>query len=289
MANDDDRVKWLTAAPMLAIHALCLAAFWAPFSWWYVAVAVGLYGARMFALTTAYHRYFSHRAYKTSRVFQFILAWAACTCAQKGPLWWAANHRNHHKHSDQPEDLHSPVQRGFWWSHMGWILSDKHKATDWDKIQDFAKYPELRWLNRYHLVPSAVLALTLAAVGGWPLFIWGFCISTTVLWHGTFTINSLSHLFGSRRYQTKDDSRNNWLLALITLGEGWHNNHHHYMSTANQGFFWWEIDLSYYGLLAFEKLGLVWDLRVPPAHILQPTCEPTPAREGFAAVTSRRR
>ncbi len=262
------KFDWVAAAPFIAMHLTALVGVvLVPFHWWYVAAAVALYYVRMFGVTAVYHRYFSHRAYKTSRPMQFLLALLGASAAQKGPLWWAAHHRDHHKYSDQPEDIHSPRQRGFWWSHVGWIVSHDYDETKFGRIADFAKYPELRWLNRWHLLPPTVLAVALWLVGGSGLLVWGFFVSTVVLWHGTFTINSLSHVFGSVRYQTGDDSKNNVWLALITMGEGWHNNHHHYQSTANQGFFWWEVDVSYYALRALSLVGLVWDLRTPPAHV----------------------
>ncbi|HZS37219.1 MAG TPA: acyl-CoA desaturase [Polyangia bacterium] len=265
----DEKIDLVTSIPFIAVHLAALGAFFVGFRWYYPVVALAFYYLRMFGITAGYHRYFSHRSYKTSRAMQFVLALLGSLATQKGVLWWAANHRDHHKYSDQPEDIHSPVQRGFWWSHVGWILCPKYDQTKFDRIRDFAKYPELRWLNKWHLVPPVAFCVLLFAVGGLPLLIWGYFVSTTFLWHGTFTINSLSHVFGSRRYQTTDDSRNNWLLALITMGEGWHNNHHHYMSTANQGFFWWEIDLSYYALKTMSWFGLVWDLRKPPRHVLE--------------------
>ena len=272
----------VTSLPFFAVHLLALGVFFVGFKWWYVGVALALYVVRMFAITAVYHRYFSHRAFKTSRWFQFVLAFIGTTATQKGPLWWAAHHRDHHKYSDTDLDIHSPVKRSLWWSHVGWILCKKYDSTNLERIKDFAKYPELRWLNKYFLVPPVLLALALFLIGGLPLALWGFCVSTVFLWHGTFTINSLSHIFGSVRYQTTDESKNNWLLAIITLGEGWHNNHHYYMSTANQGFFWWEIDVSYYTLRVMSWLGLVWDLRTPPKHIRD--AYKTTARPQLASV-----
>ncbi len=271
----DEKVNWITSIPFLFVHAAALGAFFVGFKWYYPVVALALYYVRMFGITAGYHRYFSHRSYKTSRAFQFVLAWLGAMSTQKGVLWWAGHHRDHHKYSDQPEDIHSPLQKGFWWSHVGWILCRKYEDTKVDRIRDFAKYPELRWLNKYHLVPPVLLAVALFLIGGLPLLVWGFFVSTTLLWHGTFTINSLSHVFGSRRYRTTDTSRNNWALALLTMGEGWHNNHHYYMSSANQGFFWWEVDASYYVLKAMSWLGLVWDLRKPPRHVLEGSLEPS--------------
>jgi stearoyl-CoA desaturase (Delta-9 desaturase) len=262
------RISILMSLPFALVHLLALGVFFVKFRWAYLAVCVTLVAVRMFWVTAGYHRYFSHRSYKTSRVFQFVIAFMAMTSSQKGVLWWAAHHRHHHRFSDQEDDVHSPTLFGFFWSHVGWIISDKYNDTRLNYIADFAKFPELRWLNKYHLLPPAALAVALALIGGWPVFVWGFCLSTVLLWHDTFTINSLSHLFGTRRYRTADTSRNNWVLAILTLGEGWHNNHHHYMASARQGFFWWEIDITYYTLKVLSWLGLVWDLRKVPAHLL---------------------
>jgi stearoyl-CoA desaturase (delta-9 desaturase) len=286
MATDTlsrDRIHWTRSVPFLLFHAVALVSpFFVPFAWKWVALAVAMYFLRMFFVTAAYHRYFSHRTYKTSRPFQFLLALMGGTCAQKGALWWAAHHRNHHRYSDQPEDIHSPVQRGLFWSHVGWILAERYEETEYDQIKDFARYPELVWLNKHHLVPPVALAVVLVLIGGWPALVWGFFVSTVLLWHGTFTINSLAHLFGRRRYQTTDDSRNSMVLALITMGEGWHNNHHYYQSTANQGWFWWEIDLSYYVLRALQAVRLIWDVRTPPPRIRDAHLRPAPAG-GIAA------
>src|SRR5439155_24852297 len=194
--DTDDRLDPLTSLPFFAAHGVALVGvFLVGFHWWYPLVAVALYYARMFFVTAGYHRYFSHRAYKTSRWFQFVLAFGASMSAQKGVLWWAAHHRDHHKYSDQPEDIHSPRQMGLWWPHVGWILSRKYDQTKFDRIKDFAAYPELRWLNKYHLVPPVLLAVAITLIGGWPMLVWGFFVSTVMLWHGTFTINSLSHEF----------------------------------------------------------------------------------------------
>ena len=234
-----------------------------------LALCFGLYVMRMWGITAGYHRYFAHRSYKTSRWFQFVLAWVGASSVQKGPLWWAGLHRMHHRWSDTPRDIHSPKQRGFWYSHVGWITAPDHDGTDLALIPDFAKYPELRWIDRFHWVPFAVLTALCFAIDGWRGVVWGAGVSTVLGWHGTFFINSLAHVWGSRRYETTDTSRNNPVLALITLGEGWHNNHHHYMNSANQGFFWWEVDVSYYTLRALALLGVVRDLRRPPAHVLR--------------------
>lgn len=252
---------------ILAIHAATVLAFVRGPTWRLVALAAGTYCLRMFAVTAVYHRYFSHRSYKTSRLVQLVLAILGTTATQKGPLWWASTHRVHHRYSDTERDVHSPARRGFLWSHAGWWLGREHEKTNLEIIPDFAGYPELRWIDRWAVVgPLGMIALTLL-LGGLDGFLWGYVVSTCLLLHGTFTINSLAHLFGSRRYATTDTSRNSFLLALITMGEGWHNNHHHYMNSARQGFFWWEVDASYYLIKLLEKLGLVWDVRGVPDHV----------------------
>ncbi len=255
--------------PFIAMHVALLAVFFVPFGWGLLALCGATYLVRMFGITAGYHRYFAHRAYKTSRVFQLALAWLGCSAFQKGPLWWAGHHRGHHRHSDTPHDPHSPHETSFWWSHVGWILSTDHRETPHKDIEDFDKYPELRWLDTWHWIPGVTLAVLCFLAAGWAGLVWGVVVSTVLVYHATFTINSLSHLFGKRRYDTPDDSRNNWALAVITLGEGWHNNHHHYQSSANQGFFWWEIDISYSTLVVLSWFGIVWGLRKPGEKALR--------------------
>jgi len=266
---DARRIAWLKAFPFFAIQvAAVVGIFWFGWSWSGALLAIALYYVRMFGVTGAYHRYFSHRTYRTSRAFQVLLALLAMTSVQKGVLWWASHHRTHHRNSDQPNDVHSVLQDGFWWSHIGWIVSRQYDSTDLSKVKDLARFPELRFLDRFHVLVPIAYATSLYLLGGtWALF-WGFFVSTTLLWHGTFTINSLTHVFGSQRYVTTDNSRNHLLLALITMGEGWHNNHHYYQRSVNQGFFWWEIDPTYYILRALSWVGLVWDLHTPPPHVL---------------------
>jgi stearoyl-CoA desaturase (delta-9 desaturase) len=267
-ARSRDRPDWLRSLPFLAAHAVALATpFLAPFAWRWAALAAAVYAVRMFAITAGYHRLFSHRAYRASRAFQLLLAVVGASAAQKGPLWWAAHHRDHHRYSDGPEDIHSPIASGFWWSHVGWILSRRHEATKLERVRDLARYPELRFVERFHGVAPVALAAGLLLAGGWPALLWGFFVSTVALWHGTFVINSLAHVLGRRRYPTRDGSRNSLVLALVTFGEGWHNNHHFYASSANQGFFWWEIDVSYYVLRLLAALGVVRDLRAPPPNV----------------------
>jgi stearoyl-CoA desaturase (delta-9 desaturase) len=235
--------------------------------WEWVLLAVGSYYLRMFGVTAGYHRYFAHRAFKTSRVLQFCMAFLAMTSAQKGVLWWAAHHRHHHKHSDGEQDVHSPIQTGFWYSHLGWILTKGSQRTDFNQVKDFARYPEIALLDRYYLIPPTVYAALMYALWGFPGLIWGFFISTIVLYHCTFFINSLSHMFGNVRYASNDGSKNSFILAVLCCGEGWHNNHHYYQSAVRQGWFWWEVDLSYYILTMLSWTGVVWELRAPPDHI----------------------
>ena len=255
--------------PFVLVHLACLGAIWTGVPTQAIWVAVALYVVRMWAITGGYHRYFSHRSYKTSRVFQFFIAFLGQTSAQRGVIWWSAVHRHHHLYSDTPQDVHSPRHHGFLYAHAGWIFNPQNWKPDYGTVKDLTKYPELMLLDRFTYTPAFVLALGLWLWGGWPMLVVGFFWSTVALYHGTFFINSLAHELGSQRYLTGDDSRNNFFLALITLGEGWHNNHHHYQSSTRQGFRWWEIDISYYVLKMMSWTRLVWDLRAPPEAIVR--------------------
>ena len=280
-ADRADRIDWLRAAPFIAMHLVCLAVFWVGVSPVALGVAGAAYAIRMFALTGFYHRYFSHRTFRTARGVQFAFALLGASCAQRGPLWWAAHHRQHHRHADAAQDLHSPQVHGLLWSHMGWFLTRRAFATDLAQVPDLARYPELRWLDRYDTAVPLALALAMFALGmllarvapglgtsGMQMLVWGFFVSTVVLFHATVTINSLAHRYGRRRFETRDNSRNNLWLALLTFGEGWHNNHHFFPGTARQGFRWWEIDPTYYGLRLLALLGLVHDLKPLPHWVL---------------------
>ncbi len=268
------RVDWMRVSPFLVMHLACLAPIWVGWSPVAVGVAVALYFFRAFAITAFYHRLFSHRAYETSRPMQFVFAVLGASAVQRGPLWWAAHHRLHHRRSDEPEDVHSPRQHGFWWSHMGWITAPANFPTRLDVVPDLARYPELRWLDRFDTVVPAAFAGSLYLLGVWlpgttgpQMLAWGFFISTVALFHGTSFINSLAHRMGRRRYDTRDDSRNSLFLAIVTVGEGWHNNHHRYPVAARQGFFWWEFDPTWYALVVMSWLGLVRNLRPVPAFL----------------------
>ncbi len=265
----EDDIVYPDTVPFVLVHLACLGILWTGVHPWSIAMCVGLYVIRMWALTAGAHRYFSHRSYKTSRAFQFFLALLFSTCAQQGILWWAAKHREHHRHSDTPLDVHSPVQHGFWFSHVGWIFMRRRGRADYSLVQDLARYPELVWLDRHRYLPAALLGFGVWALLGWEGLVVGYLLSTVILYHGTFSINSVAHYLGRRRYVTGDDSRNNWWLAVLTLGEGWHNNHHWFQSSTRQGFRWWEWDPTYYVLKGLSLTGLVWDLREPPPAVVR--------------------
>jgi len=282
MRAEPDKVDWMRCIPFIVLHGGCLGVLWVGFSPFAAWTAVALYFVRMFAVTGIYHRYFSHKTYSTSRIGQFLLALWGATTVQRGALWWAYHHRHHHQHSDEEDDAHSPHVHGFWWSHIGWITSRRNFPTDYSKVKDLAKYPELVWLYRFDTVVPLLFAIAVYAVGAWlevhapqlgtngaQLLTWGFFVSTTALFHGTSCINSMAHLMGRRRFATTDDSRNSFILALICLGEGWHNNHHRYQSCTRNGFYWWEIDITYYGLKVLSWTRLIWGLKPVPQSILE--------------------
>ncbi|MBM4088683.1 MAG: acyl-CoA desaturase [Planctomycetes bacterium] len=274
------RVNWLRVLPFAGLHIACISVVWTGWSIAAVVTAVVVTYVRVFALTAFYHRYFSHKSFKTSRVFQLLGAFVGCAAAQRGPIWWSAHHRNHHRYADLPEDVHSPRQYGFLWSHMGWFFTRENFRTDRRVVKDWLRFPELRFLDRFDWLPPLLLAVSLFAFGevvgrlqpawhtnGGQMFVWGFLISTVLVYHVTYCINSVAHLFGSRRYATADDSRNNFVLALLTFGEGWHNNHHYYQRSTRQGFRWWEIDITWYLLVLLSWCGLVWGLHPAPARV----------------------
>lgn len=272
-ATTDNTIDWLRIIPFIVLHLACLAVFWVGVSPVAVITAAFLYFIRMFAITAFYHRFFAHKSFKTSRPMQFIFAAIGASSTQRGPIWWAAHHRQHHRHADTASDPHSPND-GLLWSHLGWFLTKRYFQVDYRLVKDLTRYPELRWLDRFDIAMPVILAIALFGFGewlkwikpewqtnGWQMLVWGYFISTVVLLHATLLINSLAHKWGKRRYNTEDGSRNNFWLALLTLGEGWHNNHHYHASSARQGFYWWEIDISFYLLVLMKKLGLVWDMR----------------------------
>lgn len=271
-------VDWVRIIPFICLHLMCFGVIWVGWSPIAVAMAAAFYVVHMFSITAFYHRYFSHRSYKTSRVAQFIFAVMGNSCVQRGPIWWAARHRHHHRHSDEEVDIHSPIRHGFIWSQVGWISSKEAYPFDEKSVGDLMKFPELVFLNRYDNLVPVIEGFMIFGLGkllqayGWEttgaqMLIWGFFISTVVCAHATFSINSLMHMWGKPRYKSKDDSKNSMLLALMTFGEGWHNNHHYYPGAVRQGFYWWEIDITYYGLYLMSKLGIIWDLNAIPENV----------------------
>jgi stearoyl-CoA desaturase (delta-9 desaturase) len=262
-----DRTDWVAAIPFFGVHLIPLAAFFVTVTWQDWVLCAVLYVSRMFFITAGYHRYFSHRSYRMGRVAQFVMAFGGTTAVQKGPLWWASHHRLHHRFTDLDDDVHSP-RDGFWWSHVGWILSTRYKATDLSAIKDFASYPELRFLERRSWIGPWALGIGCFLIGGWGGLFIGFFLSTVLLWHGTFLVNSMAHLMGRRRFATPDTSRNSAIIALITGGEGWHNNHHYLPASARQGFTWWEVDPTWYLLRGLSFLRVVRDMKDPPVRLL---------------------
>jgi stearoyl-CoA desaturase (Delta-9 desaturase) len=285
-ADESERIAWGSVAGLglASLHLACLSLLWLPYSRLALATCLASYLLRMFGITAGFHRYFAHRTYRTSRAFQCLLACLGTAAAQRGPLWWAAHHRQHHRYADTAWDMHSPVMRNLWWAHLGWILCRKYDAIEPRLVQDWYQDPELRWLDRHFLVPPTVLAVSVALIGivlerhapglhtsGLQMLVYGFILSTVLLYHSTFAVNSLAHVFGRRRFATRDHSHNNWLVALITLREGWHNNHHYYPASERQGFYWWEIDVTHYLLTILAWCRIVWGMHAPPARLYHAT------------------
>lgn len=273
-------VRPVLALSFFVFHLLCLGVIWVGWSPFAVVFALIFYLLRMFAITAFYHRYFAHRSFQANRVFTFIFAVLGCSALQAGPLWWAAVHRHHHRFADTEKDVHSPKYKGFFWSHYGWIVAYENKRTRTEYIKDWIKFPELVFLDKWGMAVPILSAALIWGLGEWlghyapelqtnglQLFLWGFVVSTVACSNATFSINSIDHMFGSRRYETPDTSRNNLLMAILTLGEGWHNNHHHYAVTARAGFYWWEVDITYYLLVVLSWLGIVKNLRRLPVKI----------------------
>ena len=285
--QDTDNRILMASSPIVLMHVLSVGVFFVGFSWVALAVALLTYVARVFALTAGYHRYFSHRSFKTSRSFQFVMAWVGASAAQLGPMWWAANHRHHHQHSDQVEDIHSPVTKNLFWAHIGWVMCRAYSAIQFDRIKDLSKFPELRFIDRFHILPVISLIGSLFALGvalqhftpqlgtnGLQMVMWGFFVSTIAVYHVTFCVNSVTHVVGKKRFKTNDESRNSFWVALLTFGEGWHNNHHRWPLSARQGMYWWEFDLTYLFLKGLEKVGLIWDVKVYPQQLYAEARQP---------------
>ena len=284
--KDDDNRLLMASSPIFFMHLACIGALFTGFSWAAVIAMLITYVVRVFALTAGFHRYFSHRSFKTSRVFQFIMAWVGTSAAQLGPMWWAANHRHHHLHSDKEEDIHSPVVKDAFWAHIGWVLCRAYGEIQHDRVKDLHKYPELRFVDRFHVLPVVSLIAVLFAIGaglnaaypalgtsGMQMVRWGFFLSTILVYHVTFCVNSVTHIVGNKRFKTGDESRNSFWVALLTFGEGWHNNHHRWPLSARQGMYWWEFDLTFLLLRVLQGLGLIWDVKVYPKTIYDEAAE----------------
>ena len=297
--SPDLRVDYLATTQFVFLHAGCLLVFWAGISWIALVTCLGFYCLRIFAISAGYHRYFAHRSFKTGRIFQFLLALFGSLSHQKGPLWWGAHHRYHHAHSDRDDDIHSPGQRGFWWAHCGWIFSMAYRRADERSMSTFAQYRELRLLDRFYGVPPLTAAAAFFIIGfvlqhakpelhtsGLQMLAWGFFISTVLVHHAIYSVNSIGHLFGTRRFTSSDQSRNNIFVAVLTFGDGWHNNHHFYPRSARHGFYWWEVDLTHYILKALSYLGIVWDLHTPPQKIFAKAGSSSAPNEAVVATPS---
>ncbi|HAT11034.1 MAG TPA: acyl-CoA desaturase [Planctomycetes bacterium] len=280
--DHDHRVDWLRTLPFILLHLVCFAVLWTGVSLVAAMVCLALFGLRMFAITAVYHRLLAHRSYDAPRWLAFLGALVANSSGQRGPLWWAAHHRIHHRLSDEDGDLHSPQRAGLLGSHVLWFMTPGAFRTRLEAVPDLARRRELMLLDRFDTLAPAALAGGCFALGwaletwapglgtnGMQMLVWGFCISTVLCAHATFTVNSLAHTWGSRAYATSDSSRNNWFIALITLGEGWHNNHHRYPAATAQGFAWWQYDPTLWILRLFAALGLVSGLKPVPERILR--------------------
>lgn len=249
----------LNLLPMALVHVGAIAIFWTGSHWYEWALLPTVIYFRGIFQSVGYHRYFSHRSFKTTRPLQFLMGFFCCANLQQGPLWWAIYHRHHHKHSDDEGDPHSPFHGGFWWAYCGWLFVPLE--PDWRAVNDLRRYPELVWLERFWQVPGVLVAALFWCIGGWSMVAVDFCLSAVIVFHLTFVVNTIGHLIGSRRYDTPDSSRNSFLLACLTQGDGWHNNHHQHQHAAQAGIKWYEVDGAFRLIVLMEKLGLVWNVR----------------------------
>jgi len=264
--------KKLSTVVFWIVQCSALLIFFVSFSWGLIALSAVSHFIRAIGLTLSFHRYFAHRAFQMNRLARFVWAFIGTAAMQKGPLWWAGHHVNHHRYADRDGDPHSPMVSGVYYAHIGWFLNDtkhEHLPPSNPVMRDFAKAPEIVWLNSWFWFPPLLLAIAMFLIGGMPWLIWGFCLPTMTLAHATFAINTVNHMFGSRRFDTIDESRNNALTAFFAVGEGWHNNHHRYQRSARNGFYWWEFDLTWYVIRLMQMVGLVWDVKTVPDRIYE--------------------
>ena len=261
---------------MVIMHLACLGVFLVGFSWPALWVAIAMYVIRGMGVTTGYHRLLAHRSYKTNRFIQFVVATAGGLAMQGGPLWWVAHHRAHHRDTDKEGDIHSPVTKGMWQSHMGWMMSNEAFHEQGSNSRDLFKYPELKFLQRHYVWILVLQMLGLYALGsllslwypdtsinGLQCLVWGFFVSTVFLWHVTFSVNSVCHRWGSQDYDSNDASTNNWIIGILGFGEGWHNNHHFYPSSARHGLKWWQVDVTWILIRGLCLVGLASDPKIP--------------------------
>ena len=283
----DNEINWVTASFMVAFHLGAIVALFF-FSWKALAVAVFLnWVSGSLGIGMGYHRLLTHRGYKTPKWVEYFLTTCATLALEGGPIFWVATHRIHHQYSDKEGDPHSPID-GKWWAHAGWILMGKsmhHDTTTLARyVPDLAKDKFHIWITKYNYVPMIVLGVVLFAIGGLPFLLWGVFFRTVFGLHSTWLVNSATHSWGTRRYQTRDLSTNSWWVALLSFGEGWHNNHHAHPVSARHGLAWYEVDFNWYGICALRALGLAKDIhriKLPEKNKAAETSAVAPA----AAVT----
>ena len=258
-------VNWANVIFIIVAHIAAVAAL---FFWSWPAVITGFvlfYVAGSFGIGMGYHRLLTHRGYKVPRLVEYFLATCGTLSLEGGPIQWVVTHRIHHAHADRPGDPHTPRDGG-WWAHMGWILwgtaQNHDAATIAHYAPDLVKDRYYRWLNNYYYVPLLIVGIGLFIFGGWGVVLWGVFLRTTVALHATWLVNSATHLWGEQRFKTDDDSRNSWWVALLTFGEGWHNNHHAHPTSARHGLHWYEIDLNWLGIRALQLLGLAHSIKL---------------------------
>ncbi len=259
------RLNWLTTVVLILLHMGAVAALFM-FSWRVLAVTAFLYWMTIgLGISMGYHRLHTHRSYRVPLLLEYFFAVCGSLTLEGGPIFWVATHRLHHQKSDLPGDPHSP-RDGAWWSHVGWILLGETNHNNTRVLSkyapDLAKHKFYVWLNNYHWVPLTVLGVLLFAIGGLPLFLWAGCLRVVVGLHSTWLVNSATHMWGRRRFETRDDSRNSWWVALLTFGEGWHNNHHAHPTSARHGLAWYEIDHSWILISIFRFFGIAKSVKV---------------------------
>lgn len=264
------QTKWASVGVFVIIHLIAVVALF-NFSWkgfWtfiFLSWVTGCLG-----ICTSYHRHLTHRSFEVWKPLEYFLAFCGCLALQNGPIKWVATHRLHHARSDQPKDPHSPT-KGFWWAHMGWLFAFVDELDDYEQYKkyapDLAKKPVYRFMDKYFAWSQVPLGIALYFWGGVPMILWGIFARLIFVWHSTWLVNSAAHIWGYRTWATQDQSTNNWWVALLTFGEGWHNNHHAFLRSARHGLQWWEFDLTYWTIVAFRTLGLASKIQLPTEEL----------------------